>query len=636
MTRFLVLCLLFLQTPLISQRNLPDPADIALAQEMSKTYPDEEVASINYLIDVTFDYNKEKDLVTVTVKTNETLIGLRPKLDFTMAEFYNDQSEVEEIEVLNKKGKKVILDIKRENYTSAGIFYDDAKVAYFEVDFPTIGTCNIVQITKTYKDVRYFVSEYLSAHYPRKKSTLRFTVPAWLNVDFKEFNFDDVNKKISEDPKTGDKVYVFGAENVAPQAKEDYGKGPSHLYPHVLFLYQGYDIKGKSDRGFKEAKDLYKWYRQLAADIGNDRAIVVKKAEELTKNALTDEEKIKAIYYWVQENIRYIAFEDGVAGFRPDNCQNVFNNKYGDCKGMANLTKEMLNSLGMDARLVWIGTKRLAYDYTSPSLGVDNHMICAVKSGDGFLFLDATEEFNELGHYAEGIQGRPIMIEDGETFISAKIPVESHTGNTTKKYQDLAIEDEKLVGKATLEMEGESKADLLYQVNNLRQNYKDDAMRRYLDNGDKTCQVSNISSSDLTNRDGNITITYDFAWSNGISVFGDELYLDIDFEKDFKDLVFDKRKTDYLFDHKIHRVSEIKVAVPEGWQVVSIPEGFVREHEDFFFKIDYSLQNEKVLFTKEIGIPNSEIKAQDFATWNGFVKDLAKQYQEQIVLKKKP
>ena len=48
------------------------------------------------------------------------------------------------------------------------------------------------------------------------------------------------------------------------------------------------------------------------------------KVTELTAKAKTDEEKIKNIYYWVQDNIRYIAFEDGIAGFKPDDSQNVF------------------------------------------------------------------------------------------------------------------------------------------------------------------------------------------------------------------------------------------------------------------------------------------------------------------------
>src|SRR5690606_29442469 len=99
---------------------------------------------------------------------------------------------------------------------------------------------------------------------------------------------------------------------------------------------------------------------------------------KLTESAKTSEEKIKSIYYWVQDNIKYIAFEDGISGFRPDAAQNVLVNRYGDCKGMANLTKEMLKVAGFDARLAWIGTNRIPYTYELPSLAVDNHMICVV------------------------------------------------------------------------------------------------------------------------------------------------------------------------------------------------------------------------------------------------------------------
>ncbi len=45
---------------------------------------------------------------------------------------------------------------------------------------------------------------------------------------------------------------------------------------------------------------------------------------------------------------------------------------------MANLTKELLLASGFDARLCWIGTNHIAYDYSTPSMSVDNHMICAL------------------------------------------------------------------------------------------------------------------------------------------------------------------------------------------------------------------------------------------------------------------
>ena len=46
--------------------------------------------------------------------------------------------------------------------------------------------------------------------------------------------------------------------------------------------------------------------------------------------------------------VRYIAYEDGIAGFKPDKAQEVLRKKYGDCEGMGNLMTEMLKSIGLD------------------------------------------------------------------------------------------------------------------------------------------------------------------------------------------------------------------------------------------------------------------------------------------------
>jgi transglutaminase-like putative cysteine protease len=119
---------------------------------------------------------------------------------------------------------------------------------------------------------------------------------------------------------------------------------------------------------FENVKDLYGWYNSVCAGIGNNSEPLKAKVAELISNKKTDPEKVESIFYWVQDNIRYIAFENGIMGFKPDAAQNVFKNKYGDCKGKANLLKTMLNIAGFDARLTWIGTSDLPYDYTLPSI----------------------------------------------------------------------------------------------------------------------------------------------------------------------------------------------------------------------------------------------------------------------------
>jgi transglutaminase-like putative cysteine protease len=90
------------------------------------------------------------------------------------------------------------------------------------------------------------------------------------------------------------------------------------------------------------------------SEYGDDKTELSQKANELTTGTTDDIQKIKKIFNWVQHNIRYIAFEDGIAGFKPAKANDVLHKKYGDCKGMANLTRGLLQSLGYDARLCWI------------------------------------------------------------------------------------------------------------------------------------------------------------------------------------------------------------------------------------------------------------------------------------------
>ena len=636
MNRFLILfsILLIQLTPTFAQKNKVNPEDFALAEKMKAEYEDQGVVATDSKVDITFDFDSKTKNVTVTVTKEEQFISLKPGYQHSVFEFFTEQSKITLAEAFNEKNKKLSVNRREEVYSSNSIFYSDAQVSYFNVEFPTIGSRRRIKTAKKYLDIRYFVSEYLSDVYPVLNREIVYHVPAWLQAEFKRMNFIDVEESTVGDKKTGDRLFSFKMKNVAPQVQESYAKGPSHLYPHILFLYQGYDYKGEKNKGFRETKDLYSWYKSLIKGMDNKQSEVASLAKELTAGATTDIEKIKAIYYWVQENIRYIAFEDGIAGFRPDNCQAVYQKKYGDCKGMANLTKEMLKSIGLDARLVWIGTRRLAYDYSTPSLGVDNHMICAVKYDGDFLFLDATEEFNELGEYAERIQGRQVMIEDGENFISKTIPVAQYSDNTKLLRRKFSLQNEKLSGTSSFQMNGDSKADFLYKINNLQQDKREVALKSYLTDDDKSVVVDNIETTNLEKRDGTIKIDFDFSWEKGISAFGEEIYIDLDFDKEFKNWKFDKRKTDYLFSHKMHRISEVELAIPEGHKVSYLPEAFERKHEDFFFKIDYAEKDGRIFYRKEIAIPNSEIKKEDFETWNGFVKDLTKQYKEQIVLKK--
>ncbi|MGB0521883.1 MAG: transglutaminase-like domain-containing protein, partial [Flammeovirgaceae bacterium] len=367
----------------------------------------------------------------------------------------------------------------------------------------------------------------------------------------------------------------------------------------------------------------------------NDQTDIAEKVKEITKDATTDKEKVSAIYYWVQDNIRYIAFEDGIAGFKPDACQNVYNKKYGDCKGMANLTKEMLKIAGYDARLVWMGTRRLAYDYSIPSLAVDNHMICAVFLDDEVYYLDPTEKYGAFGEYAERIQGRPVLIEDGENYLLKEIPKATLEGNATKTTMSVELNNDDLAGKITHIYKGESKSSLLYGLNSIENDRKEDALKYYLNSGDNNYKIDQLNMPDLELRDGDIELAYDITLKNKTSSFDNDIYIELDAFKEFEQFKMeDDRKNDYQFSYKILIDTEIELTIPEGYAVTYLPEKLLIDKDHYNFSLQYEKKNGKLIYKKKLALKNTVLPKQEFKTWNENIKQLKAFYAEQVTLTK--
>jgi hypothetical protein len=385
---------------------------------------------------------------------------------------------------------------------------------------------------------------------------------------------------------------------------------------------------------FESTQDLYNWYKSLVEELKNDNTSIKSKVSELTADTKSDEEKIKNIYYWVQDNIRYIAFEDGIAGFKPDEASNVYNKKYGDCKGMANLTKQMLVEAGFDARLTWIGTKHIAYDYSTPNLSVDNHMICALFKDGKIIFLDATEKFNAFGEYADRIQGKQVMIEDGEKFILQYVPTHEAQFNKENVNYTLKLTDESITGTVDKTFSGESRSSLLYYFNTLKNDKKDEFLETYLNKGNSNIKVSAINTTDLLDRDANIDISYDINIKNAVSSFDDLIYVDLDIEKELSTYELEKRKTNFLFSSKKDLESNMRLEIPKGYKVSHLPENISVKSKNYDMTVAFSKEGNTILYKKRFKIKNAEIETTDFEEWNDFIKKLNTIYNEQIILTK--
>jgi len=322
-------------------------------------------------------------------------------------------------------------------------------------------------------------------------------------------------------------------------------------------------------------------------------------------------------------------------GFRPDAAQNVFRKKYGDCKGKANLLKEMLRLAGYDARLTWIGTSDLPYDYSLPSLSVDNHMICTVILNGKKYFLDGTEEYIALNDYAQRLQGKQVLIEDGNNYILDRIPVFPAERNKIKEVTKMSIDGDSLKGNSTVEYNGEAKIFTQMAYGATRTENKREALTTFLKSDNNNIELSNIKTPDFTDRQKPLKISYDFKANNEVTRTGNEIYVVMDWDKEFSSLELDdERKNDYEFDHKYFISTQTELSIPEGYKADYVPASFKKVSPDYSFEGSYLNNGKTITYSKTIIINKPIIRKSEFADWNSFVREINTFYNDQVVLKK--
>jgi transglutaminase-like putative cysteine protease len=556
------------------------------------------------------------------------------RTDVPVAEFYNDQIELNDVDVRINGDKVKNFKPNHDYYSSDGIFYSDARICYFSLPLEKKDTRSQVRFSKTVLDPRYFTSIYFTEPYRVQQKEVVIIVPRWMKIEIREYNFAGYSITKKTDSRDGENIYTYTITNAQPLRSEANAPGFSHIAPHLLVMSKYAEPDGQRITYFNTLDDQYKWYRSLVKQIGNEPAAVKAKAEEITKGLSDDVEKVKAIFQWVQDHIRYIAFEDGIAGFRPEKAQEVLRKKYGDCKGMGNLMAEMLKSIGLDGRLCWLGTNHIAYDYSTPSLGVDNHMICAWMYKGKTYYLDATEKYIGFNEIAERIQGRQVLIEDGDKYLVRHIPVASQSQNTSYEKRVLKVAGNNLVGRVTQVWKGESKEWMLSALNSIKKNRQEDALREYLAKGNAAYQISNLKIINLNDYNADLKIEYDVVFRDAVSAFDKESYIDLDNRKDYGQFRFDesKRKLPYQFPYKDHMIFETELELPANAKVSALPAAFKLQKPLYDLSGQWSVSGNKVIYKREIQLKNTLLKKEEFAHWNADLEKLNEFYNTQLAI----
>lgn len=216
-----------------------------------------------------------------------------------------------------------------------------------------------------------------------------------------------------------------------------------------------------------------RWYDRLVAEVPRGAGPVRDKAREIAAGHPGRREKLEALLAFVRKQVRYVAVEVGIGGYRPHPPQEVLERRWGDCKDKAFLLIDLLREAGIEAYPVLIlSAEDDRVDRDFPSAGQFNHAIVAVPAdglglseddpvAGGYLFLDATQTVGGLSWLHPAAQDQEaLIVRDGQGIL-VRTPIRQRTEERRLTVDVAVAQEGEAAGEARLEMRGEAGAAFL-------------------------------------------------------------------------------------------------------------------------------------------------------------------------------
>jgi transglutaminase-like putative cysteine protease len=614
--------------------------------EMKERYPDESAIFLTRNKVITLEV--KQDSVTASATMEESILFLkdRPGDATDMRIFGSHFQEIENVQAATSvweksKYKEIPLSgLTRQREDDNSVFFDDSY--FYHLSFPAGQAGNQANwsYTEKYRDARFLPTFYFQDYLTQRKGSLLIRAPK--NVELKWHIFNDQENKIQfkQFEKGGYRHYEWTVEDLPAVKREERSPKYSYFVPLVVFHVTAIQEKDQTVPVLSGLNDLHKWYYETIRKVDEPPAAQL---TEVAKKLVVPEDSeidiVRKVFYWVQDNIRYIAFEDGMRGLVPHKPSYVLDKRYGDCKDMASIIVGMLKSLNIKSYYTWIGTRDIPFQYSMiPTPLVDNHMIATYIDKDkNYFFLDGTSNFTSLYLPSSMIQGKEafIILNDTEYEVKKVPEISSRLSEQTDTVR-LRLDNGTLYGKGSVHYSGYQKIFASYDFNKTVASKQKDYVSYWLKKGSNKFILNNYTIKNMEDKDKPLSISYDFHINDYITYIDSEIYVNLNLVKIYYNQVIKPdRKVSMEMDYKFSANDVYYLEIPEGYEIEYLPPDAQRDTGPVNFGITYTHTASTIQVNQRLENNILLLTADQFEAWNKVIRELSNSYKESIILKKK-
>lgn len=630
------LLLIFISSASFSQ-------DISYLQDK---YPGQSEVVTDYIEHYHISVDKDNRLIITKDNYEELMITTDKGIGFSIAEsiVFSDLQKITSFEVYTlstvkrKQQKTNVASITERKLDRKGIFDSDVKLKVFNFANLTAGNKKVLKYNIEFADPFLLHRFMFASSRANLKRTLKISHSDAVKIDYKLFNIDVKELDIQTESRKGVTTITIHKSEPDILRRDRHAAGLMYEAPHLHFWVSEYLTKEGTVPVLGTVDKLFAYYHNFISHINQSENDKLKEFTlDLIENHKTNDAKMQTIFRWVQQNIKYVAFESGYEGFIPREAGLVFERKFGDCKDMTSIIVEMAKYAGVpDVNFTWIGSRELPYTYNElPTPAIDNHMIAAYLKDEEIIYLDATDPNVPFGMPSGFIQGKEALIAQGDNYILSLVPEISATANIISDRIHLSLDNQKIIGNGVYSSTG-----LIATA--YRNAIGDDVRQRrefifsLLEKGNNKFKLIDFKEIDFSDNSKPYNIIYDFELENYLISAGNETYVNLTLDKPFQNDSFEPSRVQ-TFDHEYlnKRQYHISLEIPSENEVLFLPENTSFSNDLMRYKFEYHTKGSKVFLDYEIEIKQTLVRPEEFSLWNESIRKLKENYLETIIIKQK-
>lgn len=498
---------------------------------------------------------------------------------------------------------------------------------YFPITTPQVDTGYVIEIEYKVEDLKQglFGPYFGTQHYMNYRNTghtdrseLILIVPESLDITWKHRNFE-VTPSTTRD-KDKNTVYKWRLSDF-PRIEPEPDMQPWHETAPLVEIST-----------YKDWQSFGTWWWNLIQKQYDDSDEMDTVISELIQEDDSNEEKVRKIYDFITKDIRYVAWEFGIHGYKPYRASTILSRRFGDCKDKSILMNRLLDKVGIKAypvlvRATW---RRGNQDMTVPVIGKFNHCISYVPSFKGGRFLDGTAYLFSADQLPVTDRGARVLVVYPDRVEFKDIPLAEPEQNSISRKMDIHLKkDGSAVAKYTLNGNGNYSAML--RRNFMTEGKRKEVLEKSLTRSFGIIDINSMKFSDMKDMDATPECTAGFTiksflkqneWTEAC-LFKNNIQ---------KYAIKESREYDIIIPMAPMTITETVVYhLEEGMTASSVPEKIKINHAFADYSLIPRLKKDVLTVTNTFTVRTPRIKTQEYPAFRKFINAVVKAEKKRIV-----